>query len=434
MLSTMSDLPFRSSSNINLSDLRDLGVRRRTELVPALSVDTMKWVALCRVGAGGYSEVFHVIEQRTQKSLAMKWVRIEQSVASKQSAQSLFKCYHFESELLSKLDHRNVLSYFGRTVAENEMMLYLELAPCGNLLNVLSIHGPFCERLMARFSVDVLSALNYLHSLSIVHRDIKASNLLVMADGALKISDFGASCRFNETTSEQLDTQGTYNWMAPEVISFTEHTPYGLPVDIWSFGCTLIEMASGGVAPWTEINKFGPPLMFHIATFPETPAIPRNLSESATSFIAQHLVRNAEDRPTASDLLKHPFFSDSEKSKVDGYDDSFQSLLVDLTMRTYRKHNDGLLKIRQNAEIQEKLLVQNQSIRQRQRIKKESMSQTLSLKGIEDFDYGQNDRITPSPSIDINVNDEAARNEGINRIPERAKHFLMRLENDRDST
>ena len=216
----ISDLPYRSSSNINLADFRNL--HRRTELVPAMKVSTMKWVALCRVGAGGYSEVFHVIDTRTKKSLAMKRVRIEKSVASRQPAQSLFKAFHFE------------------------------LSPCGDLLNVLSIYGAFCEHLIARFSVDVLSALNYLHSLSIVHRDIKASNLLMMADGTLKISDFGASCRFSETSSEQLDTQGTFNWMAPEAISFTEDAPYGIKVDIWSFGCTLIEMASGGEAPWSD--------------------------------------------------------------------------------------------------------------------------------------------------------------------------------------
>ena len=108
-----------------------------------------------------------------------------------------------------------------------------------------------------------------MHALNNVHRDIKCANLLVMSDGIIKVSDFGSSCRLSETNSEQLDTQGTYNWMAPEMITHDKQHPYDNKVDIWSFGCSLIEMCSSGM-PWSEISKYGPQLMFHIATFNET--------------------------------------------------------------------------------------------------------------------------------------------------------------------
>ena len=304
------DLPFRSSSNMTLVSFTRSGNgntrRKATEIIPRLRLTTIKWTAICRVGSGGFSEVFHIVDETTKKSLAMKWIRVERSVAKRRSSQALFKTFHFESELLSRIEHNNIITYFGRSIAENEMIIYLELAACGNLLNFISIYGKLPEYLLRRFSVNVLSALNYLHGLDIVHRDIKCQNLLLMNDGKVKVSDFGASCRLNETSSEQLDTQGTYNWMAPEMIKFTKKNPYDTKVDIWSFGCSLIEMASG-MNPWVETNKYGVQLMYHIATYQVYPKIPDFLSETAKAFILKHLVREAENRPLASDLLEDEF-------------------------------------------------------------------------------------------------------------------------------
>lgn len=316
-------LPFRSSSNMTLvsfskTQTRSGKTRRKTcEIISRLRLNTIKWMAVTRVGTGGFSEVFHIVDETSKKSLAMKWIRIEQSVAKRRSSQALFKTFHFESELLSKLEHDNIITYFGRSIADNEMIIYLELAACGNLVNFISIYGKLHEYLIRRFSKDVLSALNYLHSLKIVHRDIKCTNLLVMNDGKIKVSDFGASCRLNETSYEQLDTQGTYNWMAPEMISFTKEKPYGTKVDIWSFGCCIIEMASG-LSPWIETNKTEWALMYHIATYNKLPKLPESLSETAREFVLGHLVREAANRCTASELLGHTFLNHvPERDKVE---------------------------------------------------------------------------------------------------------------------
>ena len=312
----LSTLPFRSSSNISL-----LSLIKNTKKCIESKANSIRWIASSRIGSGGYSEVYHVIDECSKKSLAMKWIRIEKNMAKREASQSLFKTFHFESELLNKIDHPNIITYFGRSVAENEMTIYLELAPCGNLLNFISVYAANAnatsadtanhqlpEHLIRRFSIDVLSALNYLHSLTIVHRDIKCANLLVMNDGAIKVSDFGASCRLKETSSEELDTQGTYNWMAPEMISSTNENPYGDKVDIWSFGCCLIEMSAGS-APWTETNKYGPRLMYHIATFPDIPRLPKT-SDNLNLLMSNCLKRNPKDRLSAAELLSNSFLND----------------------------------------------------------------------------------------------------------------------------
>eukprot|EP01083_Nonionella_stella_P075388 204931_1 len=94
----LSTLPYRSSSNMTLISFSGDIRKKKTEIAPQLRFNTIKWVAICRVGAGGFSEVFHVIDECSKKSLAMKWVRVERSVANRASSQSLFKTFHFESE------------------------------------------------------------------------------------------------------------------------------------------------------------------------------------------------------------------------------------------------------------------------------------------------------------------------------------------------
>eukprot|EP01084_Bolivina_argentea_P156966 273520_1 len=91
--SSISTLPYRSSSNMTLISFSGEIGRKKTELVSELRLNTIKWVAICRVGAGGFSEVFHVIDKISKKSLAMKWIRIERSVSKRKSSQKLFKTF-----------------------------------------------------------------------------------------------------------------------------------------------------------------------------------------------------------------------------------------------------------------------------------------------------------------------------------------------------
>ncbi|KFP77367.1 STE20-like serine/threonine-protein kinase, partial [Acanthisitta chloris] len=90
-----------------------------------------------------------------------------------------------------------------------------------------------------------LLALQYLHSSKIIHRDVKAGNVLLTLDGHIKLADFGVSAKNSSTVQRRASFIGTPYWMAPEVVQCetSKESPYGYKADIWSLGITLIEMA-----------------------------------------------------------------------------------------------------------------------------------------------------------------------------------------------
>jgi len=99
--------------------------------------------------------------------------------------------------------------------------------------------------------------------------------------------------------------KGTPYWMAPEVIKQTGH---GRPADIWSVACVVIEMATGK-PPWQELDKDPIAAMYQIAKSNSAPALPQNLSPEAQDFLMQCLKINPKERPTAEQLLEHPFLN-----------------------------------------------------------------------------------------------------------------------------
>jgi serine/threonine protein kinase len=221
-----------------------------------------------------------------------------------------------EVKIFSILDHPNITKYLDSEIIENTYFIYLEYVPGGSLKFIIDKYGPLKENLIKKYLKQILDALEYLHSKKIVHRDIKCANILIDVKGNIKFSDFGCSGQMldddyvNELNSignsdEFLDSlKGTLPWMAPEVVL---QQKYGKRADIWSLGCTLIELSTG-VAPWGKLENFYQ-AMNKIGRSNDIPEIPATISSNFKDFLTKCLQRNPKDRFTVPQLKGHPFIN-----------------------------------------------------------------------------------------------------------------------------
>eukprot|EP00257_Ricinus_communis_P017032 XP_015575371.1 mitogen-activated protein kinase kinase kinase 3 [Ricinus communis] len=193
---------------------------------------------------------------------------------------------------------------------EDKLSVYLEYVSGGSIQKLLNEYGPFSEPVIRSYTKQILCGLAYLHRRNTVHRDIKGANILVDPNGDIKLVDFGMA-KHIKSVSSMLSFKGSPYWMAPEVITNTSSC--SLAVDIWSLGCTILEMATSK-PPWSKYE--GVAAIFKIANGVDYPEIPSHLSEDAESFVKLCLQRDPCTRPTTAQLLNHPFIQNQDMREV----------------------------------------------------------------------------------------------------------------------
>jgi len=159
------------------------------------------------------------------------------------------------------------------------------------------------------YSREILQGLDYLHSNKILHRDIKGPNILVDFAGVCKLSDFGCSKELYGEIASTMTLKGTPQFMAPEVLR-NHGKGYTEKADIWSVGCTVIEMCTAR-RPWPEFNT-NEAVMYHVAMREACPKTPDWVSAECRDFCALCFARDPTKRPNVSELLKHPLVHNAE--------------------------------------------------------------------------------------------------------------------------
>ncbi|OAX84251.1 STE/STE11/BCK1 protein kinase [Emergomyces africanus] len=264
------------------------------------------------IGKGTYGRVYLGINADNGEILAVKQVEVSQKAAGhdKDKMKEMVSALNQEIDTMQHLEHPNIVQYLGCERGELSISIYLEYIPGGSIGSCLRKHGKFEESVVKSLTRQVLSGLAYLHNQGILHRDLKADNILLDLDGTCKISDFGISKKTDNIYGNDVTNsmQGSVFWMAPEVVQ-SQGQGYSAKVDIWSLGCVVLEMFAGR-RPWSKEEAIG--AIFKLGSLNQAPPIPDDVSMAITlealSFMYDCFTIDTFERPTADTLLfQHPF-------------------------------------------------------------------------------------------------------------------------------
>ncbi|XP_022152166.1 serine/threonine-protein kinase BLUS1-like isoform X2 [Momordica charantia] len=216
-----------------------------------------------------------------------------------------------EVNTMSLVNHTNILRAHCSFTTGYNLWIVMPYMGGGSCLHIMKLAHPegLEEPVIAILLLEVLKALVYLHSQGHIHRDVKAGNILIDSNGAVKLADFGVSACIFDTGDRQRSRNtfvGTPCWMAPEVMQ--QFHGYDFKADIWSFGITALELAHGH-APFSKY----PPMKVLLMTLQSAPPglhyeRDKRFSKSFKEMVAACLVKDPKKRPEAEKLLKHPFF------------------------------------------------------------------------------------------------------------------------------
>ena len=266
-----------------------------------------KWVKGKVIGSGSYGTVHLAINKVTGGLFVAKCAH--SGVAS--------KSLEHEASILESLDSPYMVRCMGKGWQKGsdggaKLNVFMEYMAGGSLSDMAEkFGGAVDEEVIRLYTKQILNGLKYLHENGIVHCDLKCKNVLLGSSGNIKLADFGCAQRLKDLDRNGKfayswqSVGGTPLWMAPEVL---RKEGLDFASDIWSLGCTVIEMATGR-PPWGYKASNPMAVVLKIAYSNERPKFPVHLSEEGMDFLAKCLERNPESRWTAEELLDHPFIT-----------------------------------------------------------------------------------------------------------------------------
>nr|CAD7403783.1 unnamed protein product [Timema poppensis] len=260
------------------------------------------WDMVGELGDGAFGKVYKSLNKLTNQFAAAKMCALE--------GEDDLSDFMIEIDILSECKHPNIVELHEAFFFEAKLWMLIEYCDGGALDSIMvELEKPLTEPQIAYVCQQMTEGLVFLHQSKVIHRDLKAGNVLLTMAGGVKLADFGVSAK-NKFTLQKHDTFiGTPYWMAPEVVlceTFRDN-PYDFKVDIWSLGITLIEFAqmeppNHEMSPMRvllKIQKSDPPKLDQ----------PSKWSRDFNDFISKCLIKDPSQRPTAEDLLKCPFIN-----------------------------------------------------------------------------------------------------------------------------
>ncbi|KAH9488447.1 Mitogen-activated protein kinase kinase kinase 2 [Bulinus truncatus] len=255
------------------------------------------------LGSGGFGKVYLCCDCETSLLFALKQVKLDDQENMSKEIQALIN----EIQILSNIKHDRIVQYYGCQPEKKVLCIFLEYMSGRSVLHHIKKFGQLTEAVTRQYTKQILEGLVFLHSIGIVHRDIKAANILRDTIGNIKLADFGVSKQLeNISNASGLNTiVGTPYWMAPEMFG---ETGYGRKVDVWSVGCTIVEMLTTK-PPFSDLEPFA--AVFKIVTchHPDY-TLPENTSKSVRDFLQITFQKNSANRWSAKKMLEHIFITE----------------------------------------------------------------------------------------------------------------------------
>ncbi|EFA77379.1 calpain-like cysteine protease [Heterostelium album PN500] len=251
------------------------------------------------LGRGSFGAVYKARHKKTGHIVAVKQVPVNEDF------QEILK----EINIMKQCRSKYVVQYYGNYFKGETCWIIMEYCAMGSVSDMMNITSQILnEEQIALVCYSTLKGLYYLHKNSKIHRDIKPGNILVTLSGECKLADFGVSGQLSERTRKRNTVIGTPFFLAPEVI---QEVGYDSKADIWALGISAIEMAEFH-PPYHDLHPMR--VLFMIPTA-ESPKLKEahKWSPEFSDFIRLCLAKEQSQRPSAKDLLKHPFFEKKVK-------------------------------------------------------------------------------------------------------------------------
>jgi len=247
------------------------------------------------IGAGGAAEVFLAVDTWNNQKVAVKKMKLNQSN---------IKDITTEIAIMKTSKHPNIVNYIDSYIVDDKLWVVMEYMGNGCLTELLNQFEAvrLGEKHIATICRDTLKGLQYIHNLHRIHRDIKSDNILLGTNGEVKLADFGYAAQLTAQRIVRTTVVGTPYWMSPELIHGNN---YDTKVDVWSLGIMCMEMAEGE-PPYID---YTPLRALYMITTKGIPPLkePQQWSPEFKHFLASCLQTNPNDRPGATELLKHEF-------------------------------------------------------------------------------------------------------------------------------